>query len=76
MSQARDGLDPRKTVYQEISQGAETMRMGDRDVSVRAYVSTFNLKGPTQEKTIDMLSGGERGRVHRHELVRVRVRVS
>ena len=39
-----DGLDPRKTVYQEISQGAETMRMGDRDVNVRAYVSTFNLK--------------------------------
>jgi len=65
VSQARDGLDPRKTVYQEISQGAETMRMGDRDVNVRAYVSTFNLKGPTQEKTIDMLSGGERGRVHR-----------
>ena len=40
------------------------MRMGDRDVNVRAYVSTFNLRGPTQEKKIDMLSGGERGRVH------------
>ena len=40
------------------------MRMGDRDVNVRAYVSTFNLRGRTQEKKINMLSGGERGRVH------------
>jgi len=64
VSQTRDGLDPQKTVYQEISQGADTMRMGDRDVNVRAYVSTFNLRGRTQEKKINMLSGGERGRVH------------
>ena len=45
VSQGREGLDARKTVFEEIAQGAETMVLGSREVNVRAYVSTFNLKG-------------------------------
>jgi ATPase subunit of ABC transporter with duplicated ATPase domains len=63
-SQTRDGLEPTKSVYQEISQGLETITVGGQEVSVRAYVAAFNLRGPMQEKLVGSLSGGERGRVH------------
>ena len=61
---ARDGLDDDKSVYDEISQGVDTIELGGREVNARAYVATFNLKGAMQEKKVGSLSGGERGRVH------------
>ena len=64
VSQSRGGVDPEKTVYEEIAQGGDTMTLGGREVNVRAYVAAFNLKGPMQEKLVGKLSGGERGRVH------------
>ena len=63
-SQTRGGLDPDKTVYEEISQGLPTIELGGREVNVRAYVAAFNLRGAMQEKLVGSLSGGERGRVH------------
>jgi len=64
VNQNRDGLDPEKTVYEEIAQGVETLVMGGREVNMRAYVAAFNLRGLMQEKRVASLSGGERGRVH------------
>jgi ATP-binding cassette ChvD family protein len=61
--QTRD-LDPEKTVYEEISGGAETLELGMRKMNARAYVSSFNFMGTDQQKRIGMLSGGERNRVH------------
>ena len=63
-SQTRDGLAAHKSVYEEISQGLDTIMLGTREVNVRAYVAAFNLKGAMQEKLVGSLSGGERGRVH------------
>ena len=64
VAQSRDSLNARSTVYEEIANGVDTIRLGDRDIPIRAYVSSFNLKGPAQEKRIENLSGGERNRVH------------
>jgi ATP-binding cassette ChvD family protein len=57
-------LDPEKTVYEEISGGAETLDLGARKMNARAYVSSFNFMGTDQQKRVGMLSGGERNRVH------------
>jgi energy-dependent translational throttle protein EttA len=57
-------LDPEKTVYEEISQGAENLELGKRKVNARGYVSTFNFAGSDQQKKVGILSGGERNRVH------------
>jgi len=57
-------LDPEKTVYEEISQGAETLELGSRKVNARAYCSSFNFAGSDQQKKVGVLSGGERNRVH------------
>src|SRR6266545_2117666 len=57
-------LDPEKTVYEEISQGADTLELGRRKINARGYVSTFNFAGPDQQKKVGILSGGERNRVH------------
>ncbi len=57
-------LDPEKTVYEEISQGADTLELGKRKINARGYVSTFNFAGPDQQKKVGILSGGERNRVH------------
>ena len=64
VNQNRSGLDDRKTVFEEVSQGREVVMIGGREVNTRAYVATFNLRGATQEKRVGSLSGGERGRVH------------
>ena len=65
VNQNRTGLDPKKTVYDEIAQGRETISLGGgREVATRAYVASFNLRGQMQEKLVGALSGGERGRVH------------
>ncbi|HEX5807515.1 MAG TPA: energy-dependent translational throttle protein EttA [Anaerolineales bacterium] len=57
-------LDPEKTVYEEISQGAENLELGKRKINARGYVSTFNFAGADQQKKVGILSGGERNRVH------------
>jgi ATP-binding cassette ChvD family protein len=57
-------LDPEKTVYEEISGGAETLELGARKMNARAYVSSFNFMGTDQQKRVGMISGGERNRVH------------
>ena len=61
--QHRD-IDPNKSVYEVVSQGNETIRMGGKDVNVRAYLSRFNFSGADQEKKCGVLSGGERNRLH------------
>ena len=55
--------DPQKTVYEVISQGNETLRLGGRDVNARAYISRFNFSGTDQSKLCSVLSGGERNRL-------------
>jgi ATP-binding cassette ChvD family protein len=57
-------LDPEKSVYEEISGGAEQLDMGTRKINARGYCSSFNFAGADQQKKINMLSGGERNRVH------------
>jgi ATPase subunit of ABC transporter with duplicated ATPase domains len=57
-------LDPEKTVYEEISQGADTLELGNRKINARAYCASFNFAGSDQQKKVGILSGGERNRVH------------
>ncbi len=64
VDQSRDALDPAKSVWQEISGGAEQLELGSRQVASRAYVASFNFKGSDQQKRVGDLSGGERNRVH------------
>ena len=64
VDQRHHDLLPEKSVYDVISQGVESFRMGGRDVNARAYLSKFNFTGADQEKKIEVLSGGERNRLH------------
>lgn len=64
VDQNHKDLSPDKSVYEVISQGVESFRMGGRDVNARAYLSRFNFTGADQEKKIGVLSGGERNRLH------------
>jgi ATP-binding cassette ChvD family protein len=64
VDQSRDSLNDGKTVWEEISGGHELINLGKREVQSRAYVSSFNFRGPDQQKTVGKLSGGERNRVH------------
>ncbi|HEX8354122.1 MAG TPA: energy-dependent translational throttle protein EttA [Pyrinomonadaceae bacterium] len=57
-------LDPEKTIWEEISGGSDTIKLGPREVNSRAYVGRFNFSGSDQQKKVTMLSGGERNRVH------------
>ncbi|MGD1015468.1 MAG: energy-dependent translational throttle protein EttA [Roseiarcus sp.] len=64
VDQSRDALDGAKTVWEEISGGADILALGKREINSRAYCGAFNFKGPDQQKKVGMLSGGERNRVH------------
>ena len=64
VDQTHHDLLPEKTVYEVISQGVDSFRMGGRDINARAYLSKFNFAGADQEKKIGVLSGGERNRLH------------
>ncbi|MFN2138740.1 MAG: energy-dependent translational throttle protein EttA [Candidatus Promineifilaceae bacterium] len=64
VDQSRETLDPEKTVWEEISDGEETLQLGGRRINSRAYVARFNFSGSDQQKKVGDLSGGERNRVH------------
>jgi ATP-binding cassette ChvD family protein len=68
--QNRESLVPGKTVYEIISGGAEFIKLGDREVNARAYCSRFNFAGQDQQKKVDVLSGGERNRVHMAQMLK------
>ena len=70
VNQSRDSLDDDNSVYQEISEGHDTLDMGGRKINARAYVSKFNFRKSDQEKKVGDLSGGERNRVHLAKLLR------
>ena len=64
VDQQHKSIDPDKTVYQTISENSEFIRLGNREINARAYVSRFNFSGADQEKLCGILSGGERNRLH------------
>ncbi len=70
VDQSRDALDDSKTVWEEISDGQDIIRVGSFEMPSRAYVSRFNFRGPDQQKRVGDLSGGERNRVHLAKLLR------
>jgi energy-dependent translational throttle protein EttA len=70
VDQSRDALDPDKTVWEEISEGADQLKVGERWVNSRQYVASFNFKGSDQQQRVAKLSGGERNRLHLAKLLR------
>ncbi len=64
VDQGRESLTAGKTVYELISDGVETIKLGSREINARAYCSRFNFQGQDQQKKVDVLSGGERNRLH------------
>jgi ATP-binding cassette ChvD family protein len=70
VDQSRDALDPDKTVWEEISAGADQLKVGERWVNSRQYVASFNFKGTDQQQRVAKLSGGERNRLHLAKLLR------
>lgn len=70
VDQFRDSMNDNNTVYQEISEGADIIRINNFELQARAYVSRFNFKGSDQQKRIGELSGGERNRVHLAKLLK------
>jgi ATP-binding cassette ChvD family protein len=70
VDQSRESLEADNSVWQEISEGAEVLELGKRQINSRAYVSSFNFRGPDQQKRVGDLSGGERNRVHLAKLIK------
>ncbi|GAB5441979.1 MAG: energy-dependent translational throttle protein EttA [Fuerstiella sp.] len=70
VDQSRDELDPKKTVYEEISGGVDNLEVGRTKIHSRAYCGRFNFRGKDQQKFVGDLSGGERNRVHMAKLLR------
>jgi sulfate-transporting ATPase len=70
VDQSRDALDPDKTVWEEISDGYDRIKVGEREMSSRAYAAGFNFRGSDQQRKVGALSGGERNRVHLAKLLR------
>lgn len=69
VEQFRDKMDNNKTVFEEISQGQDILRIGNYEIPSRAYIGRFNFKGTDQQKRVGELSGGERGRLHLAKLL-------
>ena len=69
VDQSRDALQADRTVFQEITDGVEVVKVGSRELPARAYVSSFNFRGTDQQKLVGKLSGGERNRVHLAKLL-------
>jgi energy-dependent translational throttle protein EttA len=70
VDQSRDALDPDKTVWEEISDGDDNIKVGGREMNSRAYAAGFNFRGSDQQRKVGALSGGERNRVHLAKLLR------
>jgi ATP-binding cassette ChvD family protein len=70
VDQSRDALDPDKSIYEEITGGQETFKVGTKEVNGRAYCASFNFTGSDQQKPVGVLSGGERNRVHLAKVLR------
>ena len=70
IDQTRDNLSDNKSVWEEISDGLDIVKLGDAEVNSRAYCSSFNFKGGDQQKKVKLLSGGERNRVHMAKLLK------
>ena len=70
MDQSRDALDGGKTVFEEVSGGADVLKFGRLEVNPRAYLSWFNFRGADQQKKVGVLSGGERNRLHLAKLLK------
>ncbi len=70
VDQSRDALDPDKTVFEEVSGGADVLYFGRAEVNPRAYLSWFNFRGADQQKKVGVLSGGERNRLHLAKLLK------
>ncbi|HTW97567.1 MAG TPA: energy-dependent translational throttle protein EttA, partial [Acidimicrobiales bacterium] len=70
VDQSRDALDPEKTVWEEISEGADQLRVGEQWVNSRQYTASFNFRGSDQQRQVNKLSGGERNRLHLAKLLR------
>jgi sulfate-transporting ATPase len=70
VDQSRDALDGSKSVWEEISGGQDQLKVGEHEMSSRAYVSSFNFRGSDQQKAVAKLSGGERNRLHMAKLLR------
>ena len=70
VDQSRDALNPQRTVWEEITDGADTITLGGRTLASRAYVASFNFKGSDQQKRVGELSGGERNRLHLARMLR------
>ena len=70
VDQGRDSLQAGKSVYDIISEGAEFIKLGSRDINARAYCSRFNFNGSDQQKDVSLLSGGERGRLHLAQMLK------
>ncbi len=70
VDQSRDALDPNKNIWEEISEGYDSIKVGDREMNSRAYVAGFNFKGSDQQRKVGVLSGGERNRVHLAKVLR------
>jgi ATP-binding cassette ChvD family protein len=70
VDQSRDALDPDHTVWEEISEGQDSVTLGRREMKSRAYVSSFNFSGSDQQKLVGNMSGGERNRVHLAKLLK------
>lgn len=64
VDQARASLEPEKSVYELISEGCESIKLGSREINARAYCTRFNFQGADQQKKVEVLSGGERNRLH------------
>jgi ATP-binding cassette ChvD family protein len=70
VDQSRDALDPKKNVWEEVSNGSDIFRFGKHEIASRAYVGAFNFRGQDQQKKVGQLSGGERNRVHMAKMLK------